>query len=489
MLEQREIVRHNTSNSCWVVIDNQAYDVTEFLDHHPGGRNSILRYAGRVGLIDSHRYHQHRREKLHRQIVLTLFRMQQQNMNRSIRRAPLRNIFRRVFVSNTELSIRPILTGRIDKHLGPVEPITQTNDTAASATIEYDSGKAVPLSTIQNLAEFETEARKLVSKKAWVYFHSAADSLNAYEVNRYDWTRVNLRPRILRNVARISMNCRILGHDSSIPIFIAPAAQARLGHADGELCLARGAARWNIPYCSSTYSSVAHTDLAKALQEEKKGGALAWQLYVPTEQEGGKQLIAEARRLGFKALVLTVDSAVIGKREEDDRYKAELDHAAGIEIERTTSTTGEAPILRGVHSSTLCWDDLGWIREAWGNSGPLILKGIQTAEDAMLAHEAGVDGIYLSNHGGRQMDFAPSSLHTLVEIRRYYPHLLKEMEVYVDGGVMRGTDVLKALCLGAKAAGLGRPFMYALSAYGTEGVCKAIQRESSCVIHRKYGAN
>lgn len=370
-----------------------------------------------------------------------------------------------------------MLMVELDKHLGPVEPITQTKDSAGAATIDYDSDKPVPLSTIQNLTEFETEAHKVVSKKAWVYFHSAADSLNAHEVNRYDWTRVNLRPRILRNVARVSMDCRILGHSSSIPIFIAPAAQARLGHSDGELCLARGAARWNIPYCSSTYSSVAHTDLANALREERKGGALAWQLYVPTAQEEAKQLIAEARRLGFKALALTVDSAVIGKREEDDRYKAELDHAAGITIERTTSTTGEAPILRGVHSATLCWDDLSWIREAWGNSGPLILKGIQTAEDAVLAHEAGVDGIYLSNHGGRQMDFAPSSLQTLVEIRRYYPHILKEMEVYVDGGVMRGTDVLKALCLGAKAAGIGRPFMYALSAYGTEGVCKAIQRK------------
>lgn len=273
------------------------------------------------------------------------------------------------------------------------------------------------------------------------------------------------------------MKCRILGHDSSLPFFIAPAAQARLGHQDGELCLARGAGRYNIPYCSSTYSSVAHQDLASAVREEKNGGALAWQLYVPTSQMGAKQLITEARRLGFKALVLTVDSAVIGKREEDDRYKAEIDHAAGFVTERTTSTTGEAPILREVHSAALCWDDLRWIKEAWGNSGPLLLKGIQTAEDALLAYQAGVDGIYLSNHGGRQMDFAPSSLQTLVEIRRYYPHLIKEMEVYVDGGVMRGTDVIKALCLGAKAAGLGRPFMYALSTYGTDGVCKAIERK------------
>ncbi|KAK5173980.1 uncharacterized protein LTR77_001059 [Saxophila tyrrhenica] len=429
MLSTREIHKHNNSHSCWVVVDGQAYDVTEFLDHHPGGANSILRYAGRDATAEYEPVH------------------------------PPGTIEKHLSK---------------DKHLGPVEPETQ-GDSASTPIVQYDSDKPIPLSTVQNLTEFETEAKKVLSKKAWVYFHSAADSLNSLDTNRRDWTRVNLRPRILRNVARVSMRCRLMGHDSSLPFFICPAAQARLGHPDGELCLARGAGRYNIPYCSSTYSSVAHIELAKALAAQEKGGALLWQLYVPTAQEGAKQLISEARRLGFKALVLTVDTPVIGKREEDDRYKAELDHAAGLTVERTTSTTGEAPILRGVHSSTLCWDDLSWIQKEWGNTGPVVLKGIQTAEDALLAHEAGIDGIYLSNHGGRQMDFAPSSLQTLLEIRRYYPHLLKEMEVYLDGGVMRGTDVIKALCLGARGVGLGRPFMYALSAYGTEGVCKAIQ--------------
>jgi L-lactate dehydrogenase (cytochrome) len=361
--------------------------------------------------------------------------------------------------------------------MGPVEP--EIGDPANVIEYVHDDTKPVPLSTIQNVAEFENEARKVVSKKAWVYFHSAADSLAAHQANRQDWARINLRPRILIDVRKVDMRSRFMGHDSALPFFICPAAQARLGHQDGELTLARGAARFNIPYCSSTYSSVAHTDLAKELRKENKGGALLWQLYVPTAQEGAKSLIAEARRCGFKALVVTVDSAVIGKREEDDRYKAELDVAAGIEIKRTTTPWGEAPILRGVHSAALCWDDLVWIKEAWGNSGPILLKGIQTAEDALLAYKAGVDGIYLSNHGGRQMDFAPSSLQTLLEIRKFYPHLIKEMEVILDGGVSRGTDVIKALCLGANAVGLGRPFMYALSTYGTEGVCKVIQRKSN----------
>jgi L-lactate dehydrogenase (cytochrome) len=270
-----------------------------------------------------------------------------------------------------------------------------------------------------------------------------------------------------------------MGHDSFLPFFIAPAALAKLGHEDGELCLARGATHYNIPYCSSTYSSVAHANIASCLEAGGNGGALLFQLYVPIAKQNARKLIAEARRLKFKALVVTVDSAVIGKREEDDRYKSELDHEAGVQTARTTNTVSsdEAPVLRGAHSSTLEWDDLAWIREEWAGAGPIVLKGIQSVEDAVLAAKAGVQGIYLSNHGGRQLDHAPSSLRTLLEIRAYAPQLLDQLEVYLDGGIRRGTDIIKAISLGARAVGLGRPFMYALSGYGTEGVCRAIQSE------------
>ena len=364
------------------------------------------------------------------------------------------------------------------KQLGPVEPGVQNAVPSATAST-VEENELPPLGTLQNLDEFETTARKVVSRKAWVYFSSATDTLASYKKNRLDWSKVTLRPRVLRNVGRITMKRTIMGHDSDLPFFIAPAAQARLGHEDGELCLARGAARYNIPYCSSTYTSVAHKELADCMKAEQKGGALLYQLYVPVNKPNAKYLVADAVKLGYKALVLTVDSAVIGKREEDDRYKAELDYDAVVVIERSLSTEGDVPIVRGSHSSTLEWNDLSWIREAWGNIGPVILKGIQTAEDAAMAAEAGVHGIYLSNHGGRQMDYAPSSLQTLLEIRKFYPDLINKLEIYLDGGVTRGSDVLKAIALGARAVGIGRPFMYALSGYGTEGVCRAIERTYS----------
>lgn len=276
------------------------------------------------------------------------------------------------------------------------------------------------------------------------------------------------------------MKRRVMGHDVNLPFFIAPAAMAKLGHPDGEMCLGRGAAEANIVYCASTYSSVAHDELATCFGGSEGHGALAFQLYVPRQKKDVTKLIDMALRLKCRALVVTVDTAVVGRREEDDRYHAEVEVAEGQEVPRTfnMSSDEEAPVFRGFHCSTLDWDDIRWIKGLWGaESGPVYIKGIQTAEDALLAAEAGVDGIYLSNHGGRQLDYAPSSIRTLLEIRKFYPDVLRSMEVYLDGGVRRGTDIVKALCLGATAVGLGRPFLYGLSAYGTDGVLKVIECE------------
>jgi L-lactate dehydrogenase (cytochrome) len=200
--------------------------------------------------------------------------------------------------------------------------------------------------------------------------------------------------------------------------------------------------------------------------------------------------IVRAKQLGFKALLVTVDTPVVGKREEDDRYKAEQALEAGApkalpvpmrsSEQRSQSASGDDMIvLRGPYSSTLDWGELAWMREAWGDDDSFGLKGVATAEDALLAYESGIKRIYLSNHGGRQLDSAPSSLRTLLEIRNLCPHVLQQCEVLVDGGVRRATDIIKALCLGARGVGLGRPFLYALSAHGTAGVYRAIQSKSS----------
>lgn len=279
------------------------------------------------------------------------------------------------------------------------------------------------------------------------------------------------------------MSRNILGHQSNLPFFIAPAALARLGHPDGELCLIRGASKYNIPYAVSTASSVSAEDLSQYMEKEAVGGCLFFQLYVKIKESETRALIRRARALEFKALLVAVDTPVVGKREEDDRYKAKTALEAGETAVlgpplNNSFLSDEAPVLRGPYSSTLNWEDLEWIREEWGDAGPICLKGIATAEDAKMACEMGIDCVYLSNHGGRQLDSAPSSLRTLLEIRKFCPEVLDRCEVILDGGIRRGADIVKALCLGARAVGLGRPFMYALSSHGTEGVAKVIQSES-----------
>lgn len=435
--EGHEISEHNTRKCCWVIVKGQVYDVTEYLDHHPGGSAILLRYGGRDATV--------------------------------------------LYESNhSKGTIEKSLTR--DKHLGPVDMTTiQPVITSIKAPNVNDTAE-IPLSHCLNLDDIERAAERVIQHGAWTYIHSAADSLGSLRNNKADWKKITLRPRIMRNVRRVNMERIMLGQKCRLPFFIAPAARAKLVHEDGELCLARGAAKAGIPYCPSTYSTVPHEDLAKCMEEEKGQnspfGTLFFQLYAMHEKSRTIELIDMARKLKFTALVITVDTPVVGKREEDERHRAELATAAGDDSILTDwskpSDDDNGPPLRGHHSSTLNWDDLPWIREAWQNSGPVVLKGIQTAEDAALAADHDIDAIYLSNHGGRQCDDAPSSIRTLLEIRRFYPHILTRMEIYLDGWVRRGADIVKALCLGATGLAIGRPFMYSV-AMGDEGVMTVIR--------------
>lgn len=341
----------------------------------------------------------------------------------------------------------------------------------------------MPLMLCMKLDDFERAARLAISKRAYAYFHSAADDHLTLRNNRKDWSKLLLRPRTLINVTKVDMRRKIMGFNSDLPFFIAPAAMARLAHPDGEICLLHGALKHNIPYCVSTYSSVSHEELSRSAGRQK--ARLMFQLYVSKDQEKTRSLIKMARHNGFKALLITVDTAVGGKREEDEFLQALAAYEAGEDqVPRPTyATPGEkAPILRGAHSSSLNWDDLGWILDEWSAAGPVYLKGIQCAEDARRALGAGVRGIYLSNHGGRQLESGASSLRVLLEIRAFCPEVLQQLEIYLDGGVRRGTDVIKALCLGVTAVGLGRPLMYALGAYGSDGVDSAIQSKPSNIM-------
>lgn len=439
-LRFEDVLKHNTRQSCWVIVSGRVYDVTKFLDEHPGGSSIILKYGGKDATEEYDPIHPPGTLESQPEEVICLGQVE-------------------VTESRGDQSLKAV---------GPAE------------------GDELNLDLMLCLDDVENAAQKVLTPKAWAYYNSASDSLASLRANRNDWSKISFRPRVLRNVHSVDMSCRIMGQSSSLPFFVAPASRARLVHKDGELCIARGITQAAIPYCTSNIPSISHRNIADCVNTAKKGGCLLFQLYVPIRKSKARDSILMARCLGFRALVLTVDSAVIGKREEDERHQAKLDvQAARIEREGTHKLANEEgshiasslPILRGAHSATLVWDDLEWIRYYWNSTGPIVLKGIQTAEDARKAFEIGIDGIYLSNHGGRQVDHAPSAIRTLLEIRRFCPEILGKIEIYLDGGVRRGADIVKALALGATAVAIGRPFMYAC-AFGEQGVSKVIQCES-----------
>jgi L-lactate dehydrogenase (cytochrome) len=375
----------------------------------------------------------------------------------------------------------------IEKYLGDVDPTTITKTTKDQPTKE--TGKDhTPISMCLSLNDIEVVASKSLPRDAWAYFHSASDNLGAERNNRVDWTKIILRPRVLRNVQRVDMTQTIMGQRSALPFFVAPAALAKMAHPEGECCIVRGVARAGIPYCASSVSSISHVDLVRVLREETQAkpdneaieGCLLFQLYAAVDPAKTEQRIQTAIDLGFKALVLTVDTPVAGKREETERHLAEMewtDNKRMFDTSKWMIRQFDDPtlfVLRGFNSCTLDWKEVKRLKELWAKNtvnGLFTLKGIQTVEDAIMAvEEAGVNVIYLSNHGGRQCDDAPSAIRTLLEIRRFAPHLLDKAEFYLDGGIRRGADIVKAIALGARGVAMGRPFLYALGAYGTEGV-------------------
>jgi L-lactate dehydrogenase (cytochrome) len=285
------------------------------------------------------------------------------------------------------------------------------------------------------------------------------------------------RPRVLINISKIDTSTTVLGLPSSVPIFIAPAALAKLGNPEGEVNLTRGAGTAGIIQVMSTNASNSLEELvAVRVNPEQK---LWFQLYFNKDRKATERLLEKVVKSGaFSAIFITVDAPILGKREKDERLKQ-----AVMPVLSETSGAGGATAGAGPRSVTralanfvardVIWDDIAWVKKL--TDMPVVVKGIMTVEDALLALEYGCEGIYLSNHGGRQLDTSPPAMLTLLELRKHCPQIFNKMEVFLDGGVRRGTDVVKALCLGCKAVGLGRPFLYANTCYGFDGVMKAIE--------------
>lgn len=342
------------------------------------------------------------------------------------------------------------------------------------------------MENILNLDEMEEVAAKQLSQKAWAYYYSASDDKTSKSFNNQVYRSILLRPRVFVDCTKCELDTTVLGHKLQTPIYVSPAAMARLGHPSGEAGIAEACRKFGAMQIISNNASMTPEQIVKDASPDQIFG---WQLYVQIDRKKSETMLARINKLkAIKFIVLTLDAPVPGKREDDERTGMTGRTAAvtsGVKAaERSADDTpnpteGSGGVGQQLFAGTdpsLSWTKtLAWL--ATQTDLPIILKGLQTHEDAYLAslHAPQVKGIILSNHGGRAMDTAPPAVHTLLEIRKYCPEVFDKIEVHVDGGIRRGTDAVKALCLGAKSVGLGRAALWGLAAGGVEGVSRTLQ--------------
>ncbi len=313
--------------------------------------------------------------------------------------------------------------------------------------------------------DLENEARALLPQLVYDYYAGGAGDEWTLRENRRAFDRWVLRPRFLVDSSNLDLRTTVLGQAIDFPVMVAPTAFHRLAHTDGELATARGTASAGTLMVVSTISTTSMEDVAAAVDSPK------WfQLYMHKDRELTAELVKRALARDYSAIVLTVDTPKLGRRLRDERNSFTLPPGIGLaNLEGVPLPNEPGSNLFRYFADQLdiaiTWEGVAWLQAM--STVPLLLKGILTGEDARLAVEAGVQGIVVSNHGGRQLDGAPATLDVLPEIVEAVDG---RAEVYLDGGVRRGTDVMKALGLGARAVLVGRPILWGLATGGEDGV-------------------
>lgn len=319
-----------------------------------------------------------------------------------------------------------------------------------------------------NLFDYAALAEERMDRPAWDFYQGGSDDEVTLQANRTAFERIRLRPRVLVNVSKCDLRTTVLGTPVNMPVLIAPTAAHGLAHPDAECATARAADEAGTLMVASINSTLSLETIAQATS-----GPRWFQLYIDTYTEA-EQLVKRAEAAGYQAIVLTVDAPRLGKRERDvrnDFHTYETANFSGVfqgnANHLVDQSADEADLYIG---DTLTWESIAWLRSQ--TDLPILLKGILTAEDAELAIEHNVDGIVVSNHGGRQLDGAIASIDALPEVLEA---VAGRCEVYLDGGIRRGTDVLKALALGATAVLVGRPILWGLAADGQRGVYNVLE--------------
>ncbi len=338
--------------------------------------------------------------------------------------------------------------------------------------------------------DFRRVARRRLPRGVFDYIDGGAEDERTLRGNSASFSRLEWRPRVLRDVSGLDTSTTILGHRVSMPLILAPTGYTRIADSQGELAVARAAQRAGVPYALSTMGTRSIEEVAAV-----NGGNKWFQVYTWRDRGLVKELVLRAADAGYNALWLTVDTAVLGRRERDVRRGFSLPPKIGLgtlidgaihpawtwdflrndpimfaNLANSSAPDGSKPVALAEKVATqfdqaLSWDDIDWLRSFW--DGPIALKGVQTVADAKQAVASGVDAIGLSNHGGRQLDDAPRPIELVEPVRQ---EIQDEAAIICDGGVRRGADIVKALALGADAVSIGRPYLYALGAAGEAGV-------------------
>jgi lactate 2-monooxygenase len=326
---------------------------------------------------------------------------------------------------------------------------------------------------------WEAKAEEALDEGPFGYIAGGAGAESTMRANREAFERRRIRPRMLAGNVERDLSVEVLGTPSPVPFFLAPVGVLSIAHADGELAPARAAAALGIPFILSSAASHSLEEIAEAM-----GDALRWfQLYWVNDREICESFVSRAAAAGYGAIVVTLDTLTLGWRPRDLR-NAYLPFLSGqgcaqffndpvfrsrlAKPPEEDMLTAAAMMLATFPNLRLTWEDLAWLRGQ--TKLPLLVKGVLTAEDARRALDAGVDGIAVSNHGGRQVDGAVAALDALVEVREAVP----DTPLLMDGGIRGGADVLKALALGADAVLVGRPYVYGLAVGGQDGVAAVL---------------
>jgi L-lactate dehydrogenase (cytochrome) len=431
-IEPQELSQHASRQSCWIAIHGTAWDVTTFIDKHPGGASLILSQSGKDATSAYEDFHSPE--------------LVEQTLGLDAKRGSLRP------ETAAEKLRRDVLQ---DKKIP-------------------SQAKQPSLRAMISLADFQKMASVHMSPTAWAYVISGADDEISCRENARAYSKVFLRPRVLRDVQTVNCSTTILGQKSSLPFYTSPVGLGKMVHPDGECAIASAVGKEGIIQVVNTVSSMPIEQIMESRLNAEQ--PVFWQLYADRDLNKSVAFVKRVERAGVKAIWLTVDSPVVGKRERDERMTSSGDVVETMEeVVGNDKATGLAATNTGFINAGIDWSIVDRLKRI--TTLPIVIKGIQCYEDAAIAFERKVDGIVLSNHGGRSQDTAQPPLLTLLEINKFAPQILgKHMEVFVDGGARRGTDIVKALALGATAVGIGRPVLFSMAGgFGSYGVRRMIQ--------------